>query len=153
MMAATLEPAVLHALATTGIAAVFAVPLVLVLVWAPAGAAAGLAALLLLPALLPLPGPDTMSSEVAGLLPFLSLPAAWGLRRIPASALRIAASLAGPARVFARVWLRLAAPWLLTGLAWGFARALAAAGLPGPAALLLAIAAWPVLRGLAAREA
>jgi ABC-type spermidine/putrescine transport system permease subunit I len=153
MMAVALESAVLHALAITGIAAAIAVPLLLALVRLPAGGAATLAALLLLPALLPLPGLGTMPSEVAGLLPFLALPAAWGLRRIPASTLRIAASLAGPARLFARVWLRLAAPWLLTGLAWGFARALAAAGLAGPAALVLAAAAWPVLRVLAAREA
>jgi hypothetical protein len=152
MMAAVLEPAVLHALAITGIAAAIAALLLLALLRLPAGAAAGLAALLLLPALVPLPGLDTLASEVAGLLPFMALPAAWGLRRIPARPLRIAASLAGPGRVFARVWLRLAAPWLLTGLAWGFARALTAAGLVWPAALLLAATAWPVLRALATRE-
>ncbi len=151
MMAAALEPAVLHALAITAVAAATAVPLLLALVWLPARAAAGLAALLLLPALVPIPSLGTMPSEVAGLLPFLALPAAWGLRRLPAGALRVAASLTGPVRVFARVWLRLAAPWLLTGLAWGFARALAATGLAWPAALLLAATAWPVLRALAAR--
>jgi hypothetical protein len=152
MMVAALEPAVLHALAITGLAAAITVPFVLVLVRLPAGGAATLAALLLVPALLAVPGLDTMPSEVAPLLPFLALPPAWGLRRMPAGTLRIAASLAGPARVFLRVRLRLAAPWLLIGLVWGFARALAAAGLVWPAALLLLAAAWPVLRGLAARE-
>ncbi len=150
-MTAVLEPAVLHALAITGIAAAIAVPLLLALVRLPAHAAAGLAALMLLPALAPIPGLAAMPSEVAGLLPFLALPAAWGLKRLPAGALRVVASLAGPVRGFALVWLRLAAPSLLTGLAWGFARALATAGLAWPAALLLAAAAWPVLRALAAR--
>jgi hypothetical protein len=149
MMVAALEPAVLHALAITGLAAAIAVPLVAALVRLPAGGAATLAALLLVAAVLPIPG---TSAEVAPLLPFVALPPAWGLRRLPAGALRIAASLAGPVRVFG-IWLRLAAPWLLTGLAWGLARALAAAGFSGPAALLLAAAAWPLLRGLAAREA
>lgn len=152
MMVAALEPAVLHALVITGLAAAIAVPLVLALVRLPAGGAATLAALLLLAALLPIPGLNGTPAEVAPLLPFVALPPAWGLRRMPAGALRIAASLAGPARVFG-IWLRLAAPWLLTGLAWGLARALAAAGFTGPAALLLAAAAWPLLRGLAAREA
>ena len=155
MIAIVLDPAVLHALATTGLAAAVAVPLLLLLVALPQGWAASLAALLVLAPLLPVPdlppGLGSLPAEVTALLPFVALPPAWGLRRIPTRALRVAASLAGPARRFFRFWLKLATPWLLVGLAWGFARALAAGGLVWPAAILLLAAARPMLRVLAAR--
>src|SRR5208283_2580038 len=95
--------ALLHALAVTGMAAVVAAPLALALARLRASGAATLAALLLLPALLPLPGPGTLPADAAAVLPFLALPAGWGMRRTPPAVRRIAASLAGPGLVFRRV--------------------------------------------------
>lgn len=149
-MAADLPVLLLHALAATALAGLVALPLAVALARLPPGGAATLGALLLLPALLGLPGVAGLGAQAAPLLPFIALPLAWGLLRIPAGAPRIVASLAGPALVLWRVWLPLAFPWLLAGLALGFARALAGAGLVRPAALLLAVAAWPVLRALSA---
>jgi hypothetical protein len=140
--------ALLHALAATGLGAVAAVPLVLALVRLPTPWAASLGGLLLLPALLPLPGPETPLAQAALLLPFLALPPGWGLRRMPAGALRIAASLAPPAMVVRRVWLAMAWPWLAAGLGLGLARALAAAGLVWPAAAVLLVLGAAVLRAV-----
>jgi ABC-type spermidine/putrescine transport system permease subunit II len=151
MIPAELAAALLHALAATALAALAAVPLAIALARLPASGAATLATALLFAALLPLPGAGTPPADAVPLLPFVALPLGWGLRRIPAATRRIAASLGSPVFVFGRLWLLLAAPWLLAGLALGFARALAGAGLAWPAALLAA-AAWPALRALAARE-
>ncbi len=140
------------ALALTGATAVVAVPLGVALARLPAAGAAALATLLLLSLLLPAHDADSPAAQAAPLLPWMALPLGWGLRRIPAATLRIAASLAGPAQVFGQVWPKLAAPWLLAALGLGFARALAGSGLAWPAALVLAATAWPSLRALAARE-
>jgi ABC-type sulfate transport system permease component len=113
------------ALMATGVAALCAVPLLAALLWLPPRWSAVLAgALLLLAVLPPRPGPG-LALRVLALLPFIVLPPAFALRRIPARALRVAATLASPASVAVRLWLPLAAPWLLAGLALAFARALA----------------------------
>ena len=150
MMAGELAGASLHALAATALAAVAALPLGIALPRLPAAWAATLAMFLLAATLLPLPGRGAIGADAVTLLPCVALPLGWGLRRIPAATLRIAASLAPPQMVVWRVWLPLAGPWLLAGLALAFASALAGSGLGWPAALLLA-AAWPVLRALAAQ--
>lgn len=157
MTAADLAGTLLRALAATALATVVAVPLAVALARLAAPWAASLAALVLVLILLPLPDPATLPhaatllARAAPLLPFLALPLGWGLRRVPAGDLRIAASLAPPAAVLRHVWLPVALPWLLAGLGLALARALAGTWLAAPAALLLAAAAWPVLRALAAR--
>jgi len=152
MNAVALPPALLHALAVTALGAALAVVPVLALVRLPPGAAAALALLLLPLAALPLPGLDTPPAEAASLLPLLVLPAAWGLRGLAPGASRVAASLAGPARVWLRLRLPAAAPWLLAGLALGFARALDEAGLIWSAAPMVAAAAALGLWAFATRE-
>ena len=137
-----------QALAATALAGVAALPVALALARLPASWAATLGALLAGLAMLSLPGGGLVEDAVP-LLPLVALPLGWGLRRVPVATLRIAASLAGPAMVLRRVWLPLAAPWLLAGLGLALARALAGAGLLWPAALLLAATAWPALRALA----
>ena len=144
-------PAWPHVLAVTGLAAVAAVPLGVGLARLPAGWAATLALFSVLLGLLPLPGVGVLTTDTAAVLPCVALPLGWGLRCIPAATWRVAASLAAPARVAWRVWLPLALPWLLIGLALGFVRALAGAEWVWLAAL--AVIAWPMLRWLAARAA
>lgn len=151
-----------QALAATGAAAVLALPLGFALGRLGAAWAATLGALLLpltvlplavLPlAVLPLTGLAALAAQAAPLVPFIALPLGWALRRMPAATLRIAASLAPPGLVFRTVWLRLAGPWLLASLGLGLVRALADAGLAAPAAVLLAVIAWPVLWALAPRD-
>jgi hypothetical protein len=152
MIAAAMEPGLLHALALAAAAGVVAIPFVLALAWLPAGGAATLAGVLVLVTLAPLPPALGPAAEVAPLLAPFALPPAWGLRRIAPTTQRIAASLAGPWMRFLRVWLPLVAPSLAVGLAWGVARALGGAGFPWPAALLGAASAWPALKALAERR-
>lgn len=141
----------LHALAATALAGVVAVPLAVALARLAAPWAASLAALVLVLILVPLPDGGPLPARAVPLVPFVVLPLGWGLRRVPAGARRIAASLAPPASVLRHVWLPVAWPWLLAGLGLGLARALAGTWLALPAALVLAVAAWPVLRALAGR--
>ena len=143
-------PALREAVTAAAIAAVAAVPPGVLLARLPAAAAAVLAALLCLSGWLPLPEPDRLFSPpllaAVPLLPLVALPLGWGLRRVPPATRRIAASLAAPRQVLWRLWLPLAAPWLLAGFSLGTARALAGMGQVWPAALLLAAIVWPVLR-------
>jgi hypothetical protein len=141
--------ALLHALAATALAGVAAVPLGVALARLPAAWAATLGAGLAAVSVVPLPGGGSLAADAVPLLPLVALPLGWGLRRIPAATLRIAASLTAPALVLRRIWLPLAAPWLLAGLGLALARALAGAGLDWPSALLLAATAWLALRRLA----
>ena len=143
----------LDAVEATALAGVVAVVLVAVLVRLPAGAAAVLAALLVVPAVVPLPvlgqlPVGRLVANAAALLPFLALPPAWGIRRVPAEGLRIAASLAAPGIVRRRIWLRLVAPWLLSALLMGLGRALAGVGLPWAGTVLLAVGVWLILRNV-----
>lgn len=151
--AAAQQPVVLHALALTGLAALVAVPLVLALAHLPRRGAVVLTVLLLAAALLPLARLNTTPAEIAALLPLVALPPAWGLRATPPGALKIAASLVGPMRVFFAIRLGLAAPWLAVGLALGFARALVEAGMLWPADLMLTAAVALVAWMLAVRAA
>ncbi len=149
----------LHALAVTVTATVFAVPLGMALARLPARWSASLGSLVVLAALLASPAlpmpPDAgrLLLEAARVLPLVALPLGWGLRRISAATLQIAASLAPPAAVIRLVGLKLAMPWLPGGLVMAFGAGLADAGLGWPAALLVAAGAWPVLVALAAPEA
>ncbi len=150
---------VLQALTATVIAVLLAVPLGMALARLPARGAAALGALVVLAALLAapdlglLPDGEPLVAEAAEVLPFVALPLGLGLRRIPATTLRIAASLAPPMAVIRLVWRKLALPWLIGGLAMGFGRGLLGAGLGWPAALLMAAGAWPLLLALTAPEA
>jgi hypothetical protein len=116
----------------------------------PAAWAATVATALVVFALLPWPQAG-LAGEAARLVPCAALPAAWGLRRLPHPALRVAATLASPGRVFVSLWLPLVLPWIGAGLCFALARALADAGLPWFAVVPLALGAWPLARALAAR--
>lgn len=150
MIPAAQVAALPHALAATAVAVVAGLPLGVLLARLPPAPAATLATALAAAVLLP--GEGSIAADALPLLALVAVPPGWGLRTIPAATLRIAATLASPARVIRSVWLPLAAPWLLAGVALGFAGALARAGLVWPAGLLLAATAWPVLRALAARQ-
>jgi hypothetical protein len=134
----------------TALATLLAVVPVALLWRLPAGWAAALATLLVALAVVPLRR-GGMAGEALAVLPYVALPAAWGMRGVPCQAMRIAATLASPGRVFLGVWLPLVLPWIGAGLAFGLARALAGAGLAWAALLPLAAGAWPLARALAAR--
>jgi ABC-type molybdate transport system permease subunit len=130
MTAADLPVLLRGAAMATGLAALPGWLLGLALDRLSAPRAAMLAALLLLPALLPLSPPGPLPVQALALLPWLALPLGWGLRRMPAGSRLVAATLAAPAVVLYRIWLPQIWPWLLAGLGLGFARALAAAVWP-----------------------
>lgn len=87
----------------------------------PARTAAGLAFLLGLAVVLPLPLPPEVA-EGAASAGLVALPLAWGLRRRSPAARAVLATLAGPGRR-ACFWLPNLAPWLVAGPALALARA------------------------------
>jgi ABC-type spermidine/putrescine transport system permease subunit II len=134
----------------TALAALLAIVPVALLWRLPPRWAAVVATLLVVPAVLPVPLAGVVG-QAALLVAYVALPAAWGMRRVPRPAMRVAATLASPGRVFARIWLPLVLPWIAVGLCFALARALASAGLPWLAVPPLAAGAWPLARALAAR--